>query len=128
MNSSTQVIPCARLAGPWNPATATHVDYAVAALESGAHVFVEKPLAARIEEAERVVATARRMNRKLVIDYILRHRPSWIEFIHRARQLGPPFVMRMHQNQRSSGDAWDIHKRLIQDVGNPIVDLWCALC
>ncbi|KAE8415370.1 hypothetical protein BDV36DRAFT_285391 [Aspergillus pseudocaelatus] len=105
-----------------NTHTATHADYAVAAMESGAHVFVEKPLATRVEDAERVVRTAQRTNRKLVIGYILRHHPSWIEFIHRARQLGPPFVMRMNLNQRSSGDAWAIHKRLLQDVKNPIVD------
>ncbi|KAE8364690.1 hypothetical protein BDV27DRAFT_128115 [Aspergillus caelatus] len=105
-----------------NTHTATHADYAMAAMESGAHVFVEKPLATRVEDAERVVRTAQRTNRKLVIGYILRHHPSWIEFIHCARQLGPPFVMRMNLNQRSSGDAWAIHKRLLQDVKNPIVD------
>ncbi|KAK6812380.1 Oxidoreductase family NAD-binding Rossmann fold [Aspergillus parasiticus SU-1] len=105
-----------------NTHTATHADYAVAAMESGAHVFVEKPVATTVEDAERVVRTAQQTNRKLVIGYILRHHPSWIEFIHRARQLGPPFVMRMNLNQRSSGDAWAIHKRLLQDVKNPIVD------
>ncbi|RDW72842.1 oxidoreductase-5 [Coleophoma cylindrospora] len=105
-----------------NTHTATHADYAVASMESGAHVFVEKPLAATVAEAQRVVDTARRTNRKLVIGYILRHHPSWIEFIQQARQLGPPFVMRMNLNQRSTGDAWAIHKRLLQDVKNPVVD------
>ncbi|KAF7626848.1 hypothetical protein AFLA_014231 [Aspergillus flavus NRRL3357] len=105
-----------------NTHTATHADYAVAAMESGAHVFVEKPVATTVEDAERVVRTAQQTKRKLVIGYILRHHPSWIEFIHRARQLGPPFVIRMNLNQRSSDDAWAIHKRLLQDVKNPIVD------
>lgn len=105
-----------------NTHTATHANYAVAAMEAGAHVFVEKPLAATVAEAEEVVNTARRTNRKLVIGYILRHHPSWVEFIHQARQLGPPFVMRMNLNQRSTGEAWDIHKRLLQDAKNPVVD------
>ncbi|KAH8805026.1 oxidoreductase [Xylogone sp. PMI_703] len=105
-----------------NTHTATHADYAIMAMESGAHVFVEKPLAATIAEAERVVETARRTNRKLVVGYILRHHPSWVEFIRQARQLGPPFVMRMNLNQRSTGDAWAIHKRILQDVKNPVVD------
>lgn len=105
-----------------NTHTATHANYAVTAMEAGAHVFVEKPLAATVAEAERVVETARRTKRKLVIGYILRHHPSWLEFIRQARQLGPPFVMRMNLNQRSSGDAWAIHKRLLQDVKNPVVD------
>ncbi|KAH8669019.1 putative oxidoreductase [Xylariales sp. PMI_506] len=105
-----------------NTHTATHADYAVAAMEAGAHVFVEKPLAATVAEAERVVQTARRTNRKLVVGYILRHHPSWLEFIRQARQLGPPYVMRMNLNQRSIGDAWNIHKRLLQDAKNPVVD------
>ncbi|KAJ5951964.1 oxidoreductase [Penicillium vulpinum] len=105
-----------------NTHTATHATYAIAAMEAGAHVFVEKPLAATIADAQRVVETAQRTNRKLVIGYILRHHPSWVEFIRQARQLGPPFVMRMNLNQRSSGDAWDIHKRILQDVKNPIID------
>ncbi|KAJ5392496.1 oxidoreductase [Penicillium cosmopolitanum] len=105
-----------------NTHTATHANYAVAAMEAGAHVFVEKPLAATVAEAEEVVNTARRTNRKLVIGYILRHHPSWVEFIRQARQLGPPFVMRMNLNQRSTGEAWNIHKRLLQDAKNPVVD------
>ncbi|KAE8549183.1 hypothetical protein EYB25_007698 [Talaromyces marneffei] len=105
-----------------NTHTATHADYAVAAMESGAHVFVEKPLAVTVSDAERVVSTAQRSNRKLVIGYILRHHPSWIEFIQQARQLGPPFVMRMNLNQRSSGDAWAVHRRILDDVKNPVID------
>ncbi len=34
----------------------THADYAIAALEAGCHVFIEKPLAETVEAAERIVA------------------------------------------------------------------------
>ena len=104
-----------------NSYTDSHADYAVAAMEAGAHVFVEKPLAATVADAERVVATARRTGRKLVIGYILRHHPSWIEFVAQARKLGPPFVMRMNLNQQSAGAAWEIHKRLMEST-SPVVD------
>ena len=77
----------------------------IKAMEAGAHVFVEKPLAETVADAERVVATARRTGRKLVIGYILRHHPSWIEFIELARTLGTPMVFRMNLNQQSSGPA-----------------------
>jgi predicted dehydrogenase len=90
-------------------------------MEAGAHVFVEKPLAASAAEARRVVDAAQRTGRKLVIGYILRHHPSWIEFIRLARELGPPFVMRMNLNQQSSGAAWQIHKRLMEST-SPVVD------
>lgn len=104
-----------------NSYTDSHAAFAIAAMEAGAHVFVEKPLAPTVEDAERVVAVARRTGRKLIVGYILRHHPSWIEFIRRARKLGPPFVMRMNLNQQSSGSAWAIHKRLMEST-SPVVD------
>ncbi|WP_246116668.1 Gfo/Idh/MocA family protein [Denitrobaculum tricleocarpae] len=104
-----------------NTYTDSHVDYAIKAMDAGAHVFVEKPLAATVADAERVVETALRLKRKMVIGYILRHHPSWVEFIAQARRLGPPYVMRMNLNQQSSGDTWSTHKRLMEST-SPIVD------
>jgi len=101
--------------------TNTHADYAVAAMEAGAHVFVEKPLAATVEDARRVVAAAEANNRKLVIGYILRHHPSWMKLIEESRNLGGPYVFRMNLNQQSSGAAWDIHRSIMQTT-SPIVD------
>jgi predicted dehydrogenase len=101
--------------------TNTHADMAIAAMEAGAHVFVEKPLAATVADAERVVAAAHANNRKLVIGYILRHHPSWKRLIEEARNLGGPYVFRMNLNQQSSGAAWDIH-RSIMETTSPIVD------
>jgi predicted dehydrogenase len=111
----------------------THADYAVSAMEAGADVFVEKPLAETVEQAERVVAAARRTGRKLVVGYILRHHPSWMKFIELARTLGAPYVFRMNLNQQSSGEQWATHKRLLQslspivDCGVHYVDVWCQI-
>jgi predicted dehydrogenase len=111
----------------------THAPFAIKAMEAGAHVFVEKPIAATIADAELVVSTAIRAKRKLVIGYILRHHPSWIRFIEVARTLGPPFVFRMNLNQQSSGPQWEAHKRLltslspIVDCGVHYVDVWCQI-
>jgi predicted dehydrogenase len=117
-----------------NTLTDSHAEYAIRAMEAGAHVFVEKPLAATVAEAQRVVDTAKRLKRKLVIGYILRHHPSWIEFIRIARELGGPFVMRMNLNQQSHGNEWATHKRLMQttspivDCGVHYVDVMCQIC
>lgn len=99
----------------------SHANYAVAAMEAGAHVFVEKPLATTVADAERVVETAQRLNRKLVVGYILRHHPSWQRLIAEARGLGGPYVFRLNLNQQSSGPTWDVHKALMQTT-SPIVD------
>lgn len=99
----------------------SHADYACAAMEAGAHVFIEKPLATTVADAERVVAKAVETGRKLVIGYILRHHPSWVRLIKEARGLGGPYVFRMNLNQQSSGAEWETHKNLMQTT-SPIVD------
>lgn len=101
--------------------TETHADYAVAALEAGAHVFLEKPVAGHLADAERVIATARRCRRKLVVGYILTVHPAWTRFVEIAQTLGRPLVMRMNLNQQSSGDHWETHKNLLRST-SPIVD------
>ena len=111
----------------------THAAYAEAAIESGCHVFVEKPLAENVADAERVVTKARESGRKLVIGYILRHHPSWIKFIEIAHTLGKPLVMRMNLNQQSFGENWGTHKKLmasippIVDCGVHYVDVMCQM-
>ncbi|MHA6265814.1 Gfo/Idh/MocA family oxidoreductase [uncultured Aliiroseovarius sp.] len=111
----------------------SHAEYACAAMEAGAHAFVEKPLATTVEDAHRVVDTAIRTNRKLVVGYILRHHPSWVRLIDEARALGGPYVFRMNLNQQSSGAEWDTHKALMQttspivDCGVHYVDVWCQI-
>ena len=99
----------------------THAAFALAAIEAGAHVFVEKPLAESVADAERVVAAALAQRRKLVVGYILRVHPSWQKFIALARTLGKPLVLRMNLNQQSVGKAWAWHRALMQSM-SPIVD------
>lgn len=111
----------------------THAEYALAALDAGCHVFVEKPLAATVEEAERIAAKAKATKRKVVIGYILRHHPAWSQFIRVAQTLGKPLVMRMNLNQQSSGENWKTHKALMQtcspivDCGVHYVDIMCLM-
>lgn len=99
----------------------SHAPLAIKAMEAGAHVFVEKPLATRVADARSVVDTANRCGRKLVVGYILRHHPSWQRFIKVARGLGGPFVFRLNLNQQSNGAEWETHKRLMETT-SPIVD------
>ncbi|MEQ3729051.1 MAG: Gfo/Idh/MocA family oxidoreductase [Tateyamaria sp.] len=111
----------------------SHADFACAAMEAGAHVFVEKPLATTVADARRVVETAQRLNRKLVVGYILRHHPSWVRLIDEARNLGGPYVFRLNLNQQSSGVEWETHKALmlttspIVDCGVHYVDVMCQI-
>jgi predicted dehydrogenase len=111
----------------------SHAEYAIKAINAGAHVFIEKPLATNIEDAEKVVALAKAKNKKLVLGYILRVHPSWMKFIELGKTLGKPLVMRLNLNQQSSGPAWNWHKNLIDsliplvDCGVHYVDVMCQL-
>jgi len=111
----------------------THADYAKQAFAAGCHVFLEKPIAVTVAEAEEVVAAAQEANRKLVVGYILRVHPTWEEFIGTARTLGKPLVMRMNLNQQASGEQWETHKQLmlsmapIVDCGVHYVDVMCQM-
>jgi predicted dehydrogenase len=99
----------------------THAEFAIAALQAGAHVFMEKPIATNNEDARAVVDAAKAANKKLVLGYILRVHPAWHKFVEIAKGLGKPLVMRMNLNQQSSGPAWNWHKALMESL-TPIVD------
>tara|TARA_R110002094_G_scaffold216452_1_gene187346 strand:- start:93 stop:1121 length:1029 start_codon:yes stop_codon:yes gene_type:complete len=111
----------------------SHAAYAIAAMDAGAHVFVEKPLATTVADAQAVVDKATQTNRKLVVGYILRHHPSWQRLIAEARDLGGPYVFRMNLNQQSDGPTWETHKALMQttsplvDCGVHYVDVMCQI-
>ena len=111
----------------------THEPLAIKAMEAGCHVFVEKPLATSVEAAERVAEAAKRLNRKVVVGYILHYHPSWKKFVELSKTLGKPLVMRMNLNQQSHGFMWNVHKNLMKssapivDCGVHYVDIMCQM-
>lgn len=111
----------------------THFNYVKMALEANAHVFVEKPLALTVEEAQNLVDLSKKHGRKMVVGYILRVHPTWAKFTEMAQTLGKPLVMRMNLNQQSSGEHWYTHKQLmnsmspIVDCGVHYVDVMCSM-
>jgi predicted dehydrogenase len=99
----------------------THAEYVRMALEHGAHIFVEKPLANTVEECLEIKRLVQKHQRKMMIGYILRVHPTWKQFIEIAQGLGKPLVMRMNLNQQSHGSSWEVHKNLMNSM-SPIVD------
>ena len=49
----------------------------LAALNSGKHLFCEKPLALTIEDAQRLIHAAQTNHVHLTINYVMRHNPYW---------------------------------------------------
>lgn len=69
---------------------AQHYELVRRALEAGKDVFVEKPLALRVAEAEDLVALARRAKRVLMVGHILEYHPAILKLAElvRAGELG----------------------------------------
>jgi predicted dehydrogenase len=111
----------------------THAPYSIHAMRQGCHVFMEKPIAKNVAEAEEVERVFKETKRKLVIGYILRVHPAWVKFIELARTLGKPLIMRMNLNQQSFGREWALHKTFIAnmpplvDCGVHYVDVMCQM-
>ena len=56
-----------------------HMEHSVAALAAGSHVLCEKPMAVRVDDAERMVAAARREGRLLAVGMTRRMYPCLVE-------------------------------------------------
>ena len=65
---------------------ALHAELASRALEAGKHVFVEKPLALTIAEAEQLCVMAERADRKLMVGHLLQYHPAFIKLRELVRE------------------------------------------
>jgi len=72
-----------------------HCSLAVAAMEAGKHVVVEKPLASTLEDGEAMVGTARRSGVKLMTAFNMRFRPGFrrLKETLDSGKLGTPISM-----------------------------------
>ena len=70
--------------------TPLHYQLAKKALEAGKHVFVEKPLAQRTQEAEELVQLADQNNLRLMVGHLLMYHPAfrYVEELINAGELG----------------------------------------
>lgn len=72
--------------------TALHYDYAIQCLERGVHVLVEKPIAATLEQAEQMVATAKARSLVLMVGQVERYNPATQE-LHKILTIEEPITL-----------------------------------
>lgn len=80
-----------------------HFAHASAAIEAGKHVFVEKPVALDVAEAEKLCALAESRKRVLMVGHLLHYHPAYLKLreIVEAGQLGR--VLHVYSNRLSLG-------------------------
>lgn len=56
----------------------THAELAIRALDAGKHVFVEKPMALTVADAERMLSAADRAGKILMVGHLLEYHPAFV--------------------------------------------------
>ena len=105
--------------------TDTHVELAIAALQAGKHVLVEKPIAISPAEVERLAQAADRSDRVCMPAMCMRYWPAWVKMneMIRTQAFGPVRSAEFHRlgsrptwaadfyadEARSGGALYDLH-------------------
>jgi UDP-2-acetamido-3-amino-2,3-dideoxy-glucuronate N-acetyltransferase len=63
----------------------THADIALAAFAAGKHVYVEKPMALTVADAERMRDAATRAHRVLMVGHLLQYHPAFVTLLARVK-------------------------------------------
>jgi predicted dehydrogenase len=73
-----------------------HAEVTVAALDRGIHVLVEKPMCLSPREAERIIAARDRSGAVVMVGYMRRYAPAFMEATRQIDGLGPINYARVH--------------------------------
>ena len=66
-----------------------HAFHAEQALKAGKHVYIEKPMALSVKDAQKLCSLAKTHNRLLMVGHILHYHPAFIALQERLPELGP---------------------------------------
>lgn len=104
--------------------TDTHAQIAVAALQAGKHVLVEKPVAVRGEEIRQVAAAARRAGRLAMPGMVMRFWPGWPWLRERIRDGSLGALRSLSFERRGAVPGWSPEfYRNPARTGGALVDL-----
>lgn len=89
--------------------TSLHADQTIAALKSGKHVFVEKPLALNVADCERVLAEAQQRPAQVaMVGFVRRFDPSYLNAhaVIADGEIGRPFLVRSQTCDQNDPDGF----------------------
>ncbi|MFO6298848.1 Gfo/Idh/MocA family protein [Rahnella selenatireducens] len=104
--------------------TASHFDVVGQLLAQGVHVYVDKPLAPELDQAEQLVEQANRAGKALMVGFNRRFAPLYRQL---KEQMEQPASLRMDKHRTNSVGPHDLRFTLLDDYLH-IVDtaLWLA--
>ncbi len=103
--------------------TALHAPVTLAALEAGAHVLVEKPIADSVAGAEAMIGAAERLRKWLMVGHVERFNPAVLELQQRlaANELGP--IIKAHARRLSPFPAHVRDVGVVMDLATHELDI-----
>ena len=103
--------------------TRLHRPAAERAFAEGKHVFLEKPIALTLEDADAIIAAAERSGRIFMVGLVLRFWPEYVELKRRiaAGELGRPLAASAYR--LSPPADWAEWYANVEESGGPPVDL-----
>lgn len=109
----------------------SHADYCVQALNAGAHVLCEKPFVSSLAEADRVIAAAHAVNRRVALNHEFREMPIFRGLRERVRPQDVTFtqVWQLMDLPPASEPGWrgQLLQRTLFEAGVHLVDFLMAL-
>lgn len=98
--------------------TQYHKKIALDCLEQGAHIFVEKPIAGTLEDAEQIIAKAKEKNKLFTVGHVERFNPivTQVKELIQQNVIGKPYLVKTIR-------VGPFPKRLYGMTGGVLVDL-----
>lgn len=103
-----------------------HAAQAVAALDAGKHVFIEKPMAVTIEECQQIYQAVERSGKQLMVGFNRRFAPYYVEIKNQLKNRTSPMVVSTRMNSPGIENGWaadDAQGGVVLGEGCHFVDL-----
>ena len=102
-----------------------HCEISVAALEAGKNVMCEKPMAATVQDAQRMMDAWKKSGKLFTIGYQNRYRPDsqTLKRLCEEGELGDIYYAQAHALRRRGVPTWGVFTDKSKQGGGPLIDI-----
>lgn len=103
----------------------SHAPISIDAMEAGAHVMCEKPMAKKAADARAMLEASKRTGKKLTIGYQSRYRADsqYLKKLVEEGALGEVYVAKAHAVRRRAVPTWGVFLDAEKQGGGPLIDI-----
>jgi predicted dehydrogenase len=103
----------------------SHCEISASSFQAGKHVFCEKPMAASLEDAEKMMAEWEKSGKMFTIGYQNRFRPDCrvLKRLCDEEELGKIYYAQAHALRRRGVPTWGVFTDKSKQGGGPLIDI-----